>query len=282
MVVQSHNLDPIFPLLCIFPSISLNSFVILQAFDTLLRKLQKYVPQGASVVDLYAGAGVIGLSLAFSRKCRSVKCVEVNKESRQSFEKTVGWLPTNEPTSWLLGSDVVVVDPPRKGLDLSLVKELRHVSAMELRTSKFFSFPLSLVHGSEKSLLNTAICVPSTSMWKYYSMKTLREENGNTRCLEPVIAETVKEEESTTKKNEILAGVKRLLVISIMFVGHLGELSLFGASMATSFAAVWYQHCIRVSNELGAGRPQAACLAVHCSILGLQKAFLLQWFDFGS
>lgn len=41
-----------------------------QAFDTLLRKLQKYVPQGASVADLYAGAGVIGLSLAVTRKCR--------------------------------------------------------------------------------------------------------------------------------------------------------------------------------------------------------------------
>lgn len=121
-----------------------------RAFDSLLRKLQKYVPQGASVVDLYAGAGVIGLSLAFSRKCRSVKCVEVNKESRQSFEKTVERLPTNvesdiswhhadasiEPTSWLLGSDVVVVDPPRKGLDPSLVKELRHISAVELRTSQ--------------------------------------------------------------------------------------------------------------------------------------------------
>ncbi|XP_049393625.1 uncharacterized protein LOC125858006 isoform X2 [Solanum stenotomum] len=121
-----------------------------RAFDSLLRKLQKYVPQGASVVDLYAGAGVIGLSLAVSRKCRSVKCVEVNKESRQSFEKTVERLPTNvesniswhhadasiEPNSWLLGSNVVVVDPPRKGLDPSLVKELRHISAVELRTSK--------------------------------------------------------------------------------------------------------------------------------------------------
>ncbi|KAJ8549001.1 hypothetical protein K7X08_032708 [Anisodus acutangulus] len=120
-----------------------------RAFDSLLRKLHKYVPQGASVVDLYAGAGVIGLSLVFSRKCRSVKCVEVNKESKQSFEKTVERLPTNvdsniswhhadasiEPTSWLLGSDVVVVDPPRKGLDPSLVKELRHISAIELRTN---------------------------------------------------------------------------------------------------------------------------------------------------
>ena len=41
-----------------------------QAFDILLRKLQKYVPFGASVADLYAGAGVIGLSLAATRKCR--------------------------------------------------------------------------------------------------------------------------------------------------------------------------------------------------------------------
>jgi hypothetical protein len=44
-----------------------NSF---QAFDVLLRKLQKYVPFGASVADLYAGAGAIGLSLAATRKCR--------------------------------------------------------------------------------------------------------------------------------------------------------------------------------------------------------------------
>ncbi|XP_022895366.1 uncharacterized protein LOC111409563 [Olea europaea var. sylvestris] len=63
-----------------------------RAFDFLLHKLHKCVPYGASVVDLYAGAGVIGLSLAAMRKCRSVKCVEVNKESKVSFEKTVARL----------------------------------------------------------------------------------------------------------------------------------------------------------------------------------------------
>lgn len=41
-----------------------------QAFDALLRKLHKYVPYESSVADLYAGAGVIGLSLAATRKCR--------------------------------------------------------------------------------------------------------------------------------------------------------------------------------------------------------------------
>ncbi|KAL3526175.1 hypothetical protein ACH5RR_014547 [Cinchona calisaya] len=117
-----------------------------KAFDSLLRKLQKYVPYGASVVDLYAGAGVIGLSLAATRKCRSVKCVEVNKESKLSFGKTVERLPVNldcsiswhqadtsiEPLSWLVGSEVVVVDPPRKGLEPSLVDALRTISSVEL------------------------------------------------------------------------------------------------------------------------------------------------------
>ncbi|CAH9089912.1 unnamed protein product [Cuscuta epithymum] len=114
-----------------------------RAFDSLLRKLQKYVPYGASVIDLYAGSGVIGLSLASTRKCSSVKCVEVNKESRQAFTKTAERLPTNldssiswhhadtsiEPHSWLVGADVVVVDPPRKGLDPSLIKALQAVSS---------------------------------------------------------------------------------------------------------------------------------------------------------
>jgi tRNA/tmRNA/rRNA uracil-C5-methylase (TrmA/RlmC/RlmD family) len=43
---------------------------VLQSFNSLLHKLIKYVPRGSTVVDLYSGAGVIGLALAASRKCR--------------------------------------------------------------------------------------------------------------------------------------------------------------------------------------------------------------------
>ncbi|GFS30803.1 S-adenosyl-L-methionine-dependent methyltransferases superfamily protein [Actinidia rufa] len=119
-----------------------------RAFDSLLRTLQKYVASGASVADLYAGAGIIGLSLAVTRKCRqelSVKCIEINKESKLSFEKTAERLPNSvdssiswhnadtsiEPLSWLVGSDVVLVDPPRKGLDPSLLNALRTIPTME-------------------------------------------------------------------------------------------------------------------------------------------------------
>ncbi|XP_027349682.1 uncharacterized protein LOC113861210 isoform X3 [Abrus precatorius] len=115
------------------------------AFDTLLRKLQKYVPHESSVADLYAGTGVIGLSLAATRKCRSIKCIEINKESKASFEKTIERLPatvessitwhhadaSKEPFLWLVGSDVVVIDPPRKGLDASLIDALKNISAIE-------------------------------------------------------------------------------------------------------------------------------------------------------
>ncbi|XP_022750474.1 uncharacterized protein LOC111299522 isoform X2 [Durio zibethinus] len=120
-----------------------------RAFDNLLRKLHKYVPYAASVADLYAGAGVIGLSLAATKKCRSVKCIEINKESRPSFEKTVDRLPNSilgsiswhnadtsiDPLSWLVGSDVIVVDPPRKGLDTSLIDALRTISSQKVKPS---------------------------------------------------------------------------------------------------------------------------------------------------
>ncbi|KAJ4729450.1 RNA methyltransferase [Melia azedarach] len=128
-----------------------------RAFDILLRKLQKNVPYGASVTDLYAGAGVIGLSLAATRKCRSVKCVEINKESKLSFEKTVSRLPKSvessiswhnadtavDPQSWLVGADVLVVDPPRKGLDSSLVDALQTIASAE-RKAKLLSESSSL------------------------------------------------------------------------------------------------------------------------------------------
>ncbi|KAB1211760.1 putative RNA methyltransferase pc1998 [Morella rubra] len=128
-----------------------------RAFDVLLRKLQKYVPFGASVADLYAGAGVIGLSLAATRKCRSVKCIEINKESMLSFEKTVDRLPnavdcsitwhhadtSKEPLSWMVGCDVVIVDPPRKGLDMSLIEALQNISAAEHKAKSSVESPQS-------------------------------------------------------------------------------------------------------------------------------------------
>ncbi|XP_024031311.1 uncharacterized protein LOC21400601 [Morus notabilis] len=135
-----------------------------RAFDALLQKLQKYVPYGSSVTDLYAGAGVIGLSLAATRKCRSVRCVEINKESKLSFVKTVDRLPSSidssiswhhadtskEPLSWVRGSDVVVVDPPRKGLDPSLLEALCNISSIKHKAESSFESPSSKVKDEKR------------------------------------------------------------------------------------------------------------------------------------
>ncbi|XP_057437502.1 uncharacterized protein LOC130729693 isoform X2 [Lotus japonicus] len=177
-----------------------------RAFDALLRKLQKYVPHESSVADLYAGAGVIGLSLAATRKCRSIKCIEINKESKASFEKTIARLPSTvnssiswhhadaskEPLLWLVGSDVVVIDPPRKGLDVSLIDALKDISSIE---RKVLSSPersnsvqeekrpwvlrakeASVHIGSKPALVNDPQSVPKTLIYISCGWESFKED----------------------------------------------------------------------------------------------------------
>ncbi|KAK9120054.1 hypothetical protein Scep_018147 [Stephania cephalantha] len=154
-----------------------------RAFDSLLRKLHTYVPYGTSVTDLYAGAGVIGLSLAVARKCRSVKCVEINKEAKASFEKTISRLPesvdssiswhqadtSNEPLSWLEGSDVVVVDPPRKGLDPPLLDALQTIASSERKAQLSESSSLKEKNEKRPWILRAreaAVQIESKTTWE--------------------------------------------------------------------------------------------------------------------
>eukprot|EP00850_Spirogloea_muscicola_P004222 SM000018S03587 [mRNA] locus=s18:94827:100135:- [translate_table: standard] len=121
-----------------------------QAFEALLRRLQRSVPRESSVTELYAGVGAIGLSLAVSRTCRRVRCVEVNKLAQAPFELSLGRLPPSTsidvswhcadvavaPMKWLEGAEVVVVDPPRKGLDAAVVDALRLAAIRGLGKAK--------------------------------------------------------------------------------------------------------------------------------------------------
>ncbi|KAL4559737.1 hypothetical protein LXL04_031882 [Taraxacum kok-saghyz] len=124
---------------------------------------------------------------------------------------------------------------------------------------------------------------------------------------EPKSSETMKELKQLLKLAGPLCLVSfldySLQIISVMFIGHLGELSLSVASMASSFAAVTGSHFLfgtgsaletfcgqaygaqqyhitRVSNELGAGRPQGAQRASHVVMVvamteGLVVSFVL-------
>lgn len=108
------------------------------AFDALLRRLHPHVPSGSRVAELYAGSGAIGLSIARSCDPARVHCVEVNPAAELPFQKGRARLPEGlrarvsmtvapageRPEDHLGDADLVVVDPPRKGLDDALVQAL--------------------------------------------------------------------------------------------------------------------------------------------------------------
>ena len=92
------------------------------------------MPEGARVVEWYAGVGVLGLSLA--PHAAWVRCSDVNPP-HEAFEASRELLPAHvqprvsyavgsaaERVSDARGADAAVVDPPRKGLDPPLLAAL--------------------------------------------------------------------------------------------------------------------------------------------------------------
>jgi tRNA/tmRNA/rRNA uracil-C5-methylase (TrmA/RlmC/RlmD family) len=120
-----------------------------EAYNALLLSMRQNVPNGSAVSELHAGAGAIGLSLAASEKLNgnedetengmfSLRCVEIVEAARETFEvsaretfgessygvkKRLGKVSflvaaaADVAAEAVIDADVVVVDPPRKGLD---------------------------------------------------------------------------------------------------------------------------------------------------------------------
>jgi tRNA/tmRNA/rRNA uracil-C5-methylase (TrmA/RlmC/RlmD family) len=102
------------------------------AYDALLASLRDAVPPGSAVSELYAGAGAIGLSIAASdASVESVRCVESVAAAAETFAASASALPDaaraaatfvvaraeDAARDAVRDADVIIVDPPRKGLD---------------------------------------------------------------------------------------------------------------------------------------------------------------------
>ena len=115
-----------------------------------IESIAQWVPPRSRVVDLHAGVGTIGLTLAAVQAVQSLKAIEINPSAEKSFWRS--WekmkshreqcaetfscssLPENveyyvaaagsEPRKWLDNADVAIVDPPRKGLERELLDYL--------------------------------------------------------------------------------------------------------------------------------------------------------------
>jgi len=107
-----------------------------EMFTQLLVSLKKQIPPNCNLVEYYAGVGVIGLVLA--DRCQSVICSEITVDGKSCFEASKAKLTRfpGEHISYQIGSaddllnllpkgNVILVDPPRKGLDPKLLKALQ-------------------------------------------------------------------------------------------------------------------------------------------------------------
>lgn len=105
-------------------------------FGTLLDDLMTIVPQGTKVAEFYAGVGVIGLNL-LTHGC-AVQLNERTAGAEECFKQSLTRLapeaakratfhtgPVERWTHLVDEAEWVVVDPPRKGLDRSLLTTLK-------------------------------------------------------------------------------------------------------------------------------------------------------------
>jgi tRNA/tmRNA/rRNA uracil-C5-methylase (TrmA/RlmC/RlmD family) len=107
----------------------------LEIAGRIVAHVRSLVPVAASVAEFYAGVGAIGLSLL--DRLRRLRVNEVSPpslhglalglaaldpEARARVEVVPG--PAGEATHLVSGADVVIADPPRKGLDGPLLAEL--------------------------------------------------------------------------------------------------------------------------------------------------------------
>lgn len=108
----------------------------LPLFEALGRRVRSFVPEGSAVLELYAGVGAIGLPL--SDRVTRLDVNEIAPHSLEGLRLGIAGLPPSlagrvhvhagpamSAAPLLSRSDVVIADPPRKGLDAELVESLR-------------------------------------------------------------------------------------------------------------------------------------------------------------
>lgn len=126
----------------------------LSLFERILKSIQQSIKTEANVVELYAGIGVIGLCIA--HLSQKVICSEINPYAEECFQLSRLQLKPDlqKKVSFVEGSvekklnlvdqgEVLIVDPPRKGLNLCLVDKILaspHLKQLIYLSCGFYSF----------------------------------------------------------------------------------------------------------------------------------------------
>lgn len=109
----------------------------LSLFDKLLERVSSWVKPGTKLLEVYAGAGAIALHLA--EQLSSAQLVEENPYAHLSYQASspppsfsyhIG--DAREAASYLEEASLILLDPPRKGIDPQLLKALHAAQDKEL------------------------------------------------------------------------------------------------------------------------------------------------------
>lgn len=108
----------------------------LNLFERILSDLLERILPGKNVIELYGGVGTIGLVAL--KKSRSLLCVESNPLCEECFLKSAKnhsaeYIRGDAKalTEHLDGQEVLIVDPPRKGIDATLMKKILSTTTLE-------------------------------------------------------------------------------------------------------------------------------------------------------
>lgn len=137
-LLENHQPHPIFEplqdyLLGHQYSYSPNGFfqINLPVYEIALREIKKHI-YTTNVLDLYAGVGTIGLSVARDKDLTLVEC---NKSAYQEMEDNCRGVPSAKPVlaksedalDYIQPDQTVILDPPRAGCDPKLISRLLEV-----------------------------------------------------------------------------------------------------------------------------------------------------------
>jgi 23S rRNA (uracil1939-C5)-methyltransferase len=111
-------------------------------FEEILKQVANWIPKGSFLVDLYSGVGCFGVYLA--AQCSKVLLIESSPHSLSCFELTRSRLPLDiqekclflqesvEKSEIPIEAEIILVDPPRKGLSKSCKEKINTSKANQL------------------------------------------------------------------------------------------------------------------------------------------------------
>lgn len=98
----------------------------LPLFEKMLHQIATWVQPNDRILELYAGVGAIGLTLC--QKAKHITLIENNPYAHLSYNQTpkpnIDYQCIDAKEADFSNRDLIIVDPPRKGLDPEVLKKL--------------------------------------------------------------------------------------------------------------------------------------------------------------